>query len=177
MLVNQLPGFGQQSIERIALVPPVLEGLIHSPSRTICARKKKYFIDWYLDFILPSLSTFVENILTNLQVSLPVANFVLGTWFKNTTCYIDRFKGFPDRIDNLYFLWSVMVRSISKLSPYLQNYPFCLGNGDEEIITVLFISNERNMLIKLSLLRLRVLLPLMKLSCLITEMLSTWNNK
>lgn len=54
-----------------------------------------------------------------------------GVWSRNTTCYKQRFQGYPDRIENLYFLWSVLVRSVSKLSPYLSNYPFCEGSEDE----------------------------------------------
>jgi ERO1-like protein beta len=65
-----------------------------------------------------------------------------NVWFKNTTCYIDRFQGYPERIDNLYFLWSVLVRAVSKLSPYLQNYPFCSGTRDEEIVAVRKIVTE-----------------------------------
>ncbi|KAJ3303658.1 hypothetical protein HDV03_003632 [Kappamyces sp. JEL0829] len=58
-------------------------------------------------------------------------------WIRNATCYLDRFNGYPERIDNLYFLWSVLVRAVSKLSPYLQNHSFCAGSRDEEIVVEL----------------------------------------
>jgi len=61
------------------------------------------------------------------------------TWSRNLTCSTDRFIKFPERIDNLYFVWSVMVRAVSKLTPYLENYPLCHGSGDEEFITVSWI--------------------------------------
>lgn len=54
-----------------------------------------------------------------------------GVWARNLTCYLERFQDFPDRIENLYFLWSVLLRAISKLTPYLSNYPFCEGSVDE----------------------------------------------
>lgn len=60
----------------------------------------------------------------------------------NETCYQDRFTPFPDRIENLHFLWTVLVRAISKLSPYLKNQPFCMGSLDEDIIMVPLFSNQ-----------------------------------
>jgi hypothetical protein len=43
-----------------------------------------------------------------------------------------------------------MVRAITKLSPYLKNYPFCGGNGDAEKIMVLTTGVDcRNMLMRL----------------------------
>jgi hypothetical protein len=53
-----------------------------------------------------------------------------GHWIRNATCYEQRIGGFPDRIENLYFYWSVMVRAITKLSPYLENHPYCDGIED-----------------------------------------------
>ncbi|KAI8899156.1 hypothetical protein BC833DRAFT_587072 [Globomyces pollinis-pini] len=57
-----------------------------------------------------------------------------GFWGRNVTCYQNRYANHPDRIENLYFVWAVMVRAVSKLTPYLQNYPFCDGTGDEEVV-------------------------------------------
>jgi ERO1-like protein beta len=57
-----------------------------------------------------------------------------GHWIRNVTCYEQRIGNFPDRIENLYFYWSVMVRAISKLSPYLENHPFCDGIEDAKQI-------------------------------------------
>jgi hypothetical protein len=67
-----------------------------------------------------------------------------GTWARNLTCFNDRFAEHPDRIENLYFLWSVLVRSISKLTPYLSNYPFCKGSVDEMFIRVCHCNRSVN---------------------------------
>lgn len=56
-----------------------------------------------------------------------------GEWIKNATCYAQRIQWHPDRVDNLYFLWSVTVRAVSKLLPFLQNYPFCDGAADHNV--------------------------------------------
>ena len=39
----------------------------------------------------------------------------------------------PDRIENMYFTFLVVVRSVSKLKPYLKKYSFCDGTDDWEM--------------------------------------------
>jgi hypothetical protein len=55
-----------------------------------------------------------------------------GEWIMNYNCYKYRIGMHPERIENLYFLWSLMVRAITKLSPYLQTYPF-ISNNEEKV--------------------------------------------
>jgi hypothetical protein len=59
-----------------------------------------------------------------------------GVWFKNETCYENRMSNNPERLENMYFLWSVMERAVSKVSTYLKSYPFTEGTEDEAEIKV-----------------------------------------
>ena len=61
-------------------------------------------------------------------------NRTTSEWVMNLDCYKNRIYDYPERLENLHFLWAVVLRSISKLSPYLQNYPFCHGTDDESLV-------------------------------------------
>ncbi|KAK5668835.1 hypothetical protein BDV3_006428 [Batrachochytrium dendrobatidis] len=61
-------------------------------------------------------------------------NQITGEWVHNLDCYVDRIAKFPSRLENLYFLWAIVVRSASKLAPYLANHPFCDGTQDERLV-------------------------------------------
>ncbi|KAH6575125.1 hypothetical protein BASA61_006325 [Batrachochytrium salamandrivorans] len=61
-------------------------------------------------------------------------NQATGEWIQNLDCFADRLARYPDRLENLYFLWAIVVRSASKLAPYLSNYPFCEGTQDERLV-------------------------------------------
>ena len=60
-----------------------------------------------------------------------------GVWIKNTTCYYDRVKKYPERLDNLLFLWGVMERSIAKSVEFLEKVPFVDDLEDSEITKVI----------------------------------------
>jgi hypothetical protein len=60
-----------------------------------------------------------------------------GEWIMNIDCYKERIRNYPERIENLYFLWSVVTRSISKMSPYLATFPYTGKQHDAPIIKVL----------------------------------------
>ncbi|KAL2920182.1 endoplasmic oxidoreductin-1 [Polyrhizophydium stewartii] len=57
-----------------------------------------------------------------------------GNWIANLGCYIERIALHPERLENLYFVWAVTVRAVSKLAPFLRNHPFCEGTGDERLV-------------------------------------------
>jgi hypothetical protein len=48
------------------------------------------------------------------------------------TVFHDRVAKFPDRIKNLYFLYAFVLRAVSKLSPYLAEYPYNLRDANEQ---------------------------------------------
>eukprot|EP00029_Vermamoeba_vermiformis_P008681 TRINITY_DN4132_c0_g1_i1.p1 TRINITY_DN4132_c0_g1~~TRINITY_DN4132_c0_g1_i1.p1 ORF type:complete len:495 (+),score=70.30 TRINITY_DN4132_c0_g1_i1:117-1601(+) len=55
-----------------------------------------------------------------------------GVWGPNLTVFHDRVAKFPDRVKNLYFLYAFVLRAVSKLSPYLAEYPYNLRDGTEQ---------------------------------------------
>lgn len=55
-----------------------------------------------------------------------------GMWEMNVNCFYERIGKFPNRIENLYFLWVVATRAVSKLAPIINDHPFCEGLGAEE---------------------------------------------
>ncbi|KAI8924308.1 endoplasmic reticulum Oxidoreductin 1-domain-containing protein [Entophlyctis helioformis] len=57
-----------------------------------------------------------------------------GQWIKNLDCYEERIARHPERLENLYFVWAVATRAMSKLSPYLRGHPFCKGMNDEALV-------------------------------------------
>ncbi|KAI8826710.1 uncharacterized protein EV422DRAFT_552090 [Fimicolochytrium jonesii] len=55
-----------------------------------------------------------------------------GVWMRNLTCFADRVGNHPDRIQNMYFTYTILLRAIEKLSPFLRDHEvhhFCTGNG------------------------------------------------
>lgn len=38
----------------------------------------------------------------------------------------------PDRLENIYFDYAILVRAVTKLSGYLKDYEFCTGNAEED---------------------------------------------
>ncbi|CAG8490353.1 6447_t:CDS:10 [Acaulospora colombiana] len=46
----------------------------------------------------------------------------------NLDCFISRFGSHPERIQNVYFDYVVLMRAISKMSEYLRGYEFCTGD-------------------------------------------------
>ncbi len=61
--------------------------------------------------------------------------------------FYDRVAKFPDRIKNLYFLYAFVLRAVSKLSPYLAEYPYNLRDGNEQ--QKLKVSHIRSRLIRI----------------------------
>ncbi|KAJ1567932.1 hypothetical protein HK096_008138 [Nowakowskiella sp. JEL0078] len=54
-----------------------------------------------------------------------------GIWYADLECFLNRVGQFPDRVQNMYFTYAVVLRAVKKLSPYLQSYNFCTGNSEE----------------------------------------------
>ncbi|KAJ3273421.1 hypothetical protein HDV01_004491 [Terramyces sp. JEL0728] len=92
----------------------------------------------YLDLCVEKQTFFKLISGLHTSISLHICNEWLdrttGEWFRSEECYRNRVGDFPHRIENLNFIWAVMVRAVSKLTPYLANHPFCEGSGDEAIV-------------------------------------------
>ncbi|RKO86996.1 endoplasmic reticulum oxidoreductin 1, partial [Blyttiomyces helicus] len=58
-----------------------------------------------------------------------------GVWGPDLDCFINRIGNHPDRIQNMYFLYTVLVRAVTKLAPTLAQHgirPFCTGTSQDE---------------------------------------------
>ncbi|KAK6330322.1 endoplasmic oxidoreductin-1 [Orbilia blumenaviensis] len=55
-------------------------------------------------------------------------NQTTGEWGPNLQCYKSRLHNFPDRIQNMYFNYAILLRAISKLRKNLPQYTFCAGD-------------------------------------------------
>ncbi|KAF0396311.1 endoplasmic oxidoreductin [Gigaspora margarita] len=66
------------------------------------------------------------------SISIHICNEYLnqttGQWGPNLDCFISRIGSHPERLENAYFTYVVLLRAISKVSDYLKGYEFCTGN-------------------------------------------------
>ncbi|KAL7748973.1 endoplasmic oxidoreductin-1 [Sorochytrium milnesiophthora] len=53
-------------------------------------------------------------------------------WGRNLTCFVDRVGQWPNREQNLYFNYAILLRAVRKLGPYLMRYDYNTGNADEQ---------------------------------------------
>ncbi|KAG0043372.1 hypothetical protein BGZ83_011476 [Gryganskiella cystojenkinii] len=65
-------------------------------------------------------------------------NQTTGEWGPNLDCFISRVGMHPERLENIYFDYAVLVRAVAKISDYLARYDFCTGDDgiDSNIMTV-----------------------------------------
>ncbi|RKP34693.1 endoplasmic reticulum oxidoreductin 1, partial [Dimargaris cristalligena] len=54
-------------------------------------------------------------------------------WSPNLECFMNRVGYFPERLQNIYFNYALLLRSILKLNTYLLDNTYCVGNSEEEI--------------------------------------------
>ncbi|KAF9433680.1 hypothetical protein BGZ76_009125 [Entomortierella beljakovae] len=54
-----------------------------------------------------------------------------GEWGPNLDCFISRVGIHPERLENIYFDYVVLLRAVSKISDFLAGYEFC--TGDESV--------------------------------------------
>ncbi|GAB5590000.1 endoplasmic oxidoreductin-1 [Umbelopsis nana] len=65
-------------------------------------------------------------------------NQTTGEWRKqsaNLDCFVSRIGSHPERLQNVYFTHTLLMRALIKLSDYLNEYTFCTGNTEEEAET------------------------------------------
>eukprot|EP00958_Prasinococcus_capsulatus_P025421 scaffold4305_cov370-Prasinococcus_capsulatus_cf.AAC.1 len=53
-------------------------------------------------------------------------------WEKNPGLFMQQVGSHPDRMQNLHFSFVVMLRALSKISPFLYNFPFRVGDTDPD---------------------------------------------
>ncbi|KAF9157378.1 hypothetical protein DFQ26_008791, partial [Actinomortierella ambigua] len=60
-------------------------------------------------------------------------NQTTGVWGPNLECFVERVGSHPDRMENLFFDYSMLLRAVSKMSRYLKDYAFCTGNAEADM--------------------------------------------
>ncbi|KAG0272386.1 hypothetical protein BGZ95_011871 [Linnemannia exigua] len=65
-------------------------------------------------------------------------NQTTGEWGPNLDCFVSRVGMHPERLENIYFDYVVLLRAVSKISDYLASYEFCTGDEavDKNIMSV-----------------------------------------
>lgn len=54
-----------------------------------------------------------------------------GKWAPNLDCFVTRIGSHPERLQNVYFNYVLMVRALSKAARYLENYSYCTYDSAE----------------------------------------------
>ncbi|KAF8540916.1 endoplasmic reticulum Oxidoreductin 1-domain-containing protein [Trichophaea hybrida] len=81
----------------------------------------------------------------SLHLCWDYLNQSTGLWSPNLDCFINRFRGHPERIQNIYFNYAILLRAVSKLRNYLPHYTFCSGDHLQNRLTkakVLKLTND-----------------------------------
>ncbi|RUO95378.1 endoplasmic reticulum Oxidoreductin 1-domain-containing protein, partial [Jimgerdemannia flammicorona] len=56
----------------------------------------------------------------------------IGKWGPNLDCFISRIGAHPERLQNVYFDYVLLLRAVTKLAGYLEGYNFCTGDPQED---------------------------------------------
>ncbi|RPA84684.1 endoplasmic oxidoreductin [Ascobolus immersus RN42] len=62
-------------------------------------------------------------------------NQTTGEWGPNLDCFINRFTGHPERIQNIYFNYALVLRALTKLRTTFGSYTFCPGDFSQDRLT------------------------------------------
>ncbi|KAI8886111.1 endoplasmic reticulum oxidoreductin 1 [Backusella circina FSU 941] len=57
-----------------------------------------------------------------------------GVWGPNLDCFVNRIGAHPERLQNIYFTYALVLRSIKKIGLYLEDYEFRTGSQEEDNI-------------------------------------------
>eukprot|EP00158_Paraphelidium_tribonemae_P007589 Partr_v1_DN28293_c0_g1_i2_m75163 putative S. cerevisiae len=90
------------------------------------------------------------RVISGLHASISVhlcydhLNKETGKWEPNVNCYESRIGTHPERIQNLYFLYTLMLEAVAQLDKYLDIYTFCSGNKMENMRTRILLTEAMN---------------------------------
>ncbi|KAI8880347.1 endoplasmic reticulum oxidoreductin 1 [Backusella circina FSU 941] len=51
-----------------------------------------------------------------------------GVWGPNLNCFVNRIGAHPERLQNVYFTYALLLRAIKKFGPFLEEYDFRTGD-------------------------------------------------
>ncbi|CAB4489449.1 endoplasmic oxidoreductin [Rhizophagus irregularis] len=82
------------------------------------------------------------------SISIHICNEYLnqttGQWGPNLECFITRVASHPERLQNVYFNYIVLLRAISKAADYLNGYEFCTGDKNQDLQVKAMVSELLN---------------------------------
>ncbi|KAI8994668.1 endoplasmic reticulum oxidoreductin 1 [Pilobolus umbonatus] len=55
-----------------------------------------------------------------------------GVWGPNLDCFVNRIGSHPERLQNVYFTYALLLKSVKKLGPYLEHYDYRTGDALED---------------------------------------------
>ncbi|KAI9477099.1 endoplasmic reticulum oxidoreductin 1, partial [Zychaea mexicana] len=60
-------------------------------------------------------------------------NQATGKWGPNLDCFVNRIGSHPERLQNIYFTYALVMRAVTKLGNYLEDYNFCTGDSADDM--------------------------------------------
>ncbi|KAI9333891.1 endoplasmic reticulum Oxidoreductin 1-domain-containing protein [Pilaira anomala] len=55
-----------------------------------------------------------------------------GVWGPNLDCFVNRIGSHPERLQNVYFTYALLLRAVQKVGPYLDHYEYRTGSSEED---------------------------------------------
>ncbi|KAI8987632.1 endoplasmic reticulum Oxidoreductin 1-domain-containing protein [Mycotypha africana] len=62
-------------------------------------------------------------------------------WGPNLDCFVNRIGSHPERLQNIYFTYALLLRAVQKVEPYLETYEWRTGSVEEDDRTRSMIKN------------------------------------
>ncbi|KAL1925149.1 uncharacterized protein VTP21DRAFT_32 [Calcarisporiella thermophila] len=87
----------------------------------VCLEKKVYYR--LISGMHSSIST---------HICKEYLNQTTGEWGPNLDCFMTKVGSYPERIQNVYFNYAVILRALTKLGNFLHQYKFCTGDDVED---------------------------------------------
>ncbi|KAI8644042.1 endoplasmic reticulum Oxidoreductin 1-domain-containing protein [Parasitella parasitica] len=64
-----------------------------------------------------------------------------GIWGPNLDCFVNRIGSHPERLQNVYFTYALLLRAVNKVGPYLDRYEYRTGSIQEDENTRLMVKD------------------------------------
>ncbi|KAI8139734.1 endoplasmic reticulum Oxidoreductin 1-domain-containing protein [Fennellomyces sp. T-0311] len=62
-------------------------------------------------------------------------NQITGKWEPNLDCFVNRIGSHPERLQNIYFTYALVMRAVTKLGTFFEDYEFCTGENKDDMTT------------------------------------------
>ncbi len=127
------PSFAQRSSIFMELEKG--SGHLQSIQNEVCLEKRVFYR--IISGMHASISTHLCYDYLNQTSGHWVLTSLKGTNFKgpNVECFNDRIVMYPDRLENLYFNYALLLKAIAKLLDFFEDYTFCSGDVSQDRFT------------------------------------------